>query len=274
MNGLCRNFALPAMLVLVPAAACAAAFQFEAIGASDSWIVIRENIPASPADTAACSYPGLDPSEYVGVMVRFMRLSPEAKRGRLVPLDMQGRSMTLYTPARRREDCTSSAEADRRWREIDLHAKSLGAGLSAAPPTPVVLGEAVPAKACVLIGGAATAKSPCRRVFTHPLKGGPIRIAVSLAAVPEAPDLRSCQFVGHRFGAAIQVAGLNFATMDSGIAPGGFAGHYDCRAQQFNPLRLYLLDQFMVLLGGFRGTNIADRDEHPFLVVFPVRPAL
>lgn len=95
---------------------------------------------------------------------------------------------------------------------------------------------------------------------------------MSLTAVPEAPDETLCQFIGHRFGAVIQVAGLNFGGAESSVAPGGFADHYDCRSQQFDPLRLYHLDRYVVLLVGFRGTNIADRDEYPFLLVFPDRP--
>lgn len=262
---------LSAVWVIAPAIACAAAFQFEILGVSDDWLMVRENIPASPSDTTACSYPGLDPSQYVGARVHFVPLPAEAKRGRLVMLEKPANSMTLYAPERSGAGCTSASDAEKRWSEIAARAKNLGIALWATPPAALVLGAAVPAKACVLLGEAPSDRPPCRREFKHALKEGTIRIGVSLTAVPEAPDPRLCQYVGHRFGVAIQVAGLDFEKMESGVAPGGFANHYACRSQQFNPLRLYPLDRFLVVIGGFAGTSIADRDEYPFVVIVPAR---
>lgn len=267
----CSIALLGISLLACPAAA--AAFQFEVLGASDDWIAIRENIPAAASDTAACSYPRLDPSEQVGVTVHFVRISPEAKRGRLTSFDTSSASMPLYSRGRAGESCTSAAEAERRLREIVQRAKSLGISVANANPKPsTLLGEAVPAKACVLIGAGGGSGSPCRRVFNQRLKDRTAQIGLSLVAVPEAPDNRSCQFVGYRFEAAIQVSGGDLGTMESGIVPGGLANHYDCRNQQFDPLRLYVFDNYVVLLGSFRGTNIADREEHPFLILFPARP--
>jgi hypothetical protein len=273
MSALRLFAALWAVSGIVQAAVSTAVFQYEVLGVSDDWIVVRENIAASAADTAACRYPNLDPSEHTGARVHFVRLSAEAKRGRLAPLTKPDRSVTIYAPGRSGQACTSAGEAEQRWREITAHAKELGVSLSEKRPVPVVLGTAVPAKSCVLIGSVSGAGPPCRRVFRQIVKGATIRIAVSLTAIPEAPDERSCQFVGHRFGVAIQVAGLDFGAMGA-AAPGGFADHYDCRGQQFNPLRLYSFDRVTVLVGGFRGTNIADREEHPFLVIIAARPAL
>lgn len=265
--------AMVAALLIAPAVECAAVFQFEILGVSDNWIMIRENIPVSEADTAACSYPGLDPSRYVGATVHFFALSAEAKRGVLVPLEKPESSVALYATTRHGEGCTSASDAERRWRELTDHAKTLGIEVPTTSPAAVVLGEPVPAKACVLLGNTPIDKPPCRREFKHLLKKGAIQIVVSLTAVPGAPDERVCQFVGHRFGVAIQVAGLDFGKQGSGVAPGGFANHYDCRSQQFDPLRLYVLDGTAVLLGGFSGTNIADRNEFPFVMIFPTRPA-
>jgi len=259
-------------LLTSPAEAARAVFQFEALGAFDDWVVIRENIPASPSDTNACRYPGLDPSEYVGAVVHFVQLPAEAKRGRLLQLDTFENSITIYARGRDGEGCTSAGDAERHWSEVSTRASSLGITLSASPPPPLVFGAPVPAKSCVLIHDGGMDRHPCESVFKYLLDGKAIQIAVSLTAVPEAPDGRSCQFVGHRFGAVIQVAGLDFGTMGS-VAPGGFTNHYDCRSQQFDPLRLYRLGGSLVLIGGFCGTNIADRGEHPFLVVFPTRPA-
>jgi hypothetical protein len=265
MTGSLRAVTLVLALSAVASAAKGAAvFQFEALGASQDWIVLRENIQAAASDTAACSYPGLDPSQHVGVRVHFVRLTAEAKRGRLMLLETPDSSMMYYTPARP-GGCTSAADAEQRWREIGARAKSFGIVLSQNAPIAIVLGGAVPAETCVLLD-----RAPCRQVYDRRLSAGNIRIAVSLTAVPEAPDERTCQFVGHRFGTAIQVSGLDFGTL-GGVAPGGFANHYDCREQQFDPLRLYQLDGIMLLVGDFRGANIADRAEHPFLIVFPAQ---
>lgn len=261
----------PVGLLVVLTAAWAAAeapakvFPFEALGVSDDWIAIRQNIMATAEDTAACAYPGLDPSEYVGSVVNFVRLPAEAKRGQLTLPGQPDASLPLYSPAREGQACTMAAEAEARWSRIVDRAAGLGITLSKNRLLPVLLGDAVPAKECVLMTGG----TPCRRVFTQTLNGVPIRIAVSLTAVPEAPDYVTCQFMGHRLSAAIQVSGLAFGSAESRVAPGGFANHYDCRSQQFDPLRLYHMDGFAILLGGFRGTNIADRDEYPFFLVFP-----
>lgn len=259
----------------VTPASVGTAFQFEVLGASDDWIVVRENIPASASDTAACSYPALDPSEFVATVVHFFPLSAEAKRGRLVPLEKPESQMTLYARGHLGEGCTSASDADRQWREITDHAKSLGVEIPSKSPAEIVLGEPVPAKVCVLLESNTIDKPPCLREFKHTLKAGAIRIAVSLTAIPEAPEKgkRSCQFVGHRFGVTIQVAGLDFGEMGSGVAPGGFANHYDCRSQQFDPLRLYLVNDLFVLVGGFSGTNIADRNEYPFVLIFHSKPS-
>lgn len=264
--------ALSVALAMCPRSASAEVFQHELLAASNDWVVVRENIPASAADTAACGYPRLDPSEHAGVRVHFIRLPTEAGGGRLVPLAMPGDSTMLYTPAGGGKPCTSRAEAGRRWAGIAARATSLGINLSEKVPDPVVLGAAVPAKVCVLIAGTPTKNTQCRRVFRRRLPSGPVKIAVSLTAVPEAPDKQACQFAGHRFGVAIQIAGRDFGTMESQFAPGGFATRYDCRGQQFNPLRLYVLGRLALLLGGFRGDSIADRDEYPFLILFPAQP--
>jgi hypothetical protein len=264
--------ALRALILVSPAMASTELFQYEILGASANWIVVRENIAASAADTAACAYPGLDPSQFVGATVHFIQLPAEAKRGRLVPLPKPASSMALYTPATP-GGCTTSADAERRRNEIAARAKDLDVTLPANPPVPVVLGAPVPAKACALMEAASPGRTPCNREFKRVVHEKTIRIAVSLTAIPEAPDEKVCQFVGHRFGVAVQMAGLDFGKMGSGVAPGGFAEHYDCRSQQFNSLRLYLLDRFLVLLGGFGGTNIANSQETPFLIIAPNRLA-
>lgn len=266
--------ALFAAFLLAPAVALGAVFQFEALGASGDWVVIRENIPSAEVDAYACSYPGVDPSGHVGVKVHFVQLSAKAKSGRLTPLDSLKDTIMVHTPTRKGDTCTSAVEAQQRWNKIGARAKELGIDLPTSPPKPVMLGTAVPAKACDLAGGA-TLKPPCHRVFQRSINGNAVSIAVLLTAAPEAPDLRVCQFFGHRLSVAIQVSGFDFGIFEkSDHAPGGFMSHYDCRSQQFDALRFYQLKDFVVLLGSFRGTNIADRDEHPFLVIFPSRPAL
>jgi hypothetical protein len=259
-------------LFTAPAVVGAEVFQFEFLAASSDWVVVRENIPASVEDTAACSYPGLDPSRYVGATVHFFPVSADAKRGWLMPLEKPTGSMPLFAHGRLSEGCTSTADAERQWGDIVAHAKKLGIEIPSTLPAAAILGEAVPANACVLLGSAPIDKPPCRREFSRLLKMGAIRIAVSLRSIPEAPNERFCQFVGHRFGAAIQVAGFDFGKTGSGVAPGGFANHYECRSQQFDPLRLYVLDGRVALIASFSGTNIADRTEYPFVMLFPTKP--
>ncbi len=248
-----------------------AAFQFEVLGVSRDWLVVRENIPARASDVAACRYPGLDPSEHVGARVHFLRLSDEAKRGRLVPIDTQPNSMPLYTRAAGTAGCTAPAESARRWREIVAHARRLGIELKTESVGANVLGSPVTAAACVLISRGTPSTSRCNASYAQTIGGHSFRIAVALTAVPESPDARTCQFVGHRLGVAVQVDGLDFGDVGA-VAPGGFASHYDCRGQEFEPLRLYQLGGFGVLLVGFRGTSIADRREYPFVILFPTQP--
>jgi hypothetical protein len=180
----------------------------------------------------------------------------------------------LYDPAKTEAGCTSADEARRRWADILARAKDLEIDLPASPRalSPVVFGAAIPAKECILARGAAPG-TRCRQVYKHRFTAGLIEMTVALIAIPEAPDRSVCQFAGHRFGAAIQVTGFDFGKMEAEAAPGGFANRYDCRSLQFSPLRLSLSGATAVLLGSFRAANIADRDEYPFLVVVPVRPA-
>jgi hypothetical protein len=264
-----------AALVFGASAAWAAPFQFEVIGASSDWVVLRENMRAKDADTAACKYPGLEPSEQVGVRVRFVKLSDAAKHGRLLPLEPASDDSVLpvYDPAPEAAGCTTAAAAAARWKEIHSRAEGLGVTLAEKAPSPAFLGAPVPASSCVLLPGEKHDTKACHASYAQKVAGGPIKIAVALAAVPEAPELKTCQFVGQRLEAAIQVDGLDFGTVGGSAAPGGFADHYDCRAQEFAPLRLYRLEGTAVLLGGFRGTNMADRAEHPFVIVFPTQPA-
>jgi hypothetical protein len=268
-----RLIAVTLAVLFAAAPAVGTVFQFEVLGASHDWLIIRENIPASAEDTAACSYPGLDPSQYVGAIVHFFQLSAEAKRGHVMSLEKPASSMMLYAHGRLDEGCTSAVDAQKQWADIVAHAKSLGIDIPTTPPVAAVLGEAVPASACVLARTASMDKPPCRRDFRCALKKEAIRIVVSLTAIPEAPDERVCQFVGHRFGAAIQMVGLDFGKMGSSVAPGGFVDHYDCRSQQFDPLRLFVVDDFAAVVASFSGTNIASHHEYPFVIVFPTRPA-
>lgn len=263
---------VPALLHLAATSGNAAVFPFEVLGVSENWLVVRENIPARADDTSACTYPGLDPSQYVGATVHFFRRSDEDRRGRLLPLEKPAESMTLYAHGHQSQGCTSAANAKQLWGQIASRAASLGVALAATPPAAVVLGAPVPVNACNLLGGPGVDKPPCRQEFQHTLKEGAIRIAVSLTAVPEAPDLKTCQFVGYRLAIAIAVSGLGFGQPDSTLAPGGFANHFDCRSQQSDALRLYHVGSLVVLMGGFSGRNIAGRTEYPFAMVFPARP--
>lgn len=178
--------------------------------------------------------------------------------------------MPLFAPTRGPSPCTSREEGRERWARIVARAGELGIDLASGKALkPLTLGAAVPDRACVLLGGGAAARD-CRREFEHALAGKPLRIGVLLIAVPEAPDLATCQLSGLRLGAAVQVQGLDFGQIGAS-APGGFATHYDCRSQQLDPLRLYAVDGALLILGSFRGTSIADHGEHPFFVIARTR---
>jgi hypothetical protein len=269
-----RLFFLLVAWLASASAASAATSQFELIGASREWLVVRENVPAKPSDLAACRYPGLDPSQYVGARVLFVRLSDGAKRGKVFEIVPRDAVTTLpwYAADGSGKNCSSPAEAGENRKAIVARAQALGVTVGDTPLTPAVLGAAVAARAC-LLSAAAYSGPPCRSTYTPSLGTSKIRITIALTAVPEAPDPGICQFNGHRLGAAIQIAGLDFATEGSESAPGGFVDHYDCRGQQLLPWRLYRLNDVAVLLGAFQGTNIADRGEYPFAIVFPTRVA-
>jgi hypothetical protein len=260
--------------LLAASSASAATTQFELLGASAEWLVVRENVPAKPSDLSACRYPGLDPSQYVGARVFFVRLPEAAKRGKL--LDLTGRDPKLalpwYSPDGSGKRCSSATEVGANWKAIAARAGELGVKVTETASMPVLLGPPVAASAC-LLGAAASASSPCRRTHAQSLGSSRVRIVIALTAIPEAPDAQTCQSIGHRFSAAIQVSGLDFGTPGSDSSPGGFVDHYDCRGQQLLPLRLYRANDVAVLLGAFQGTSIADREEYPFAVVFPVRAA-
>lgn len=256
-----------ALAVLAPAVPRAATpFQFEVLGASTDWLVLRENVPVQGDVAEACRYPGIDPSEFLGARVHFVRLSEEAKRGRLTPFAPAEEPMPLFTPTRGPSPCTSRDEGRERWARIVARAGELGIDLASGKALkPVTVGAAVPDRACVLLGGGEAARA-CRREFDHAVRGQPLRIGVLLTAVPEAPDLATCQLSGLRLGAAVQVTGLDFGQIGAS-APGGFATHHDCRSQQLDPLRLYAIDGGLLVVGSFRGTSLADRGEYPFFVI-------
>jgi hypothetical protein len=255
-------------LALGPGLAAAAAFQFQVLAASPEWLVLRENLPATSADTAACPYEGLDPSDHVGVRVHFIRLPAAAAQGGAVPAGPPEHSVDVLQPRRSDTPCTPADEARARWAQVADRARALGLDWPATPVAPQVLGRAVPAARCDVLAGAAGA--PCRTVLDARVRGGTLRIGVALAAVPVAPDGKTCQFVGHRLAAVLQVGGLDFGRPGR-PAPGGVVEHADCRAQQFMPLRLYALGDHAALLATFRGASIADRTEHAFVMVFPTR---
>lgn len=255
-------------LALGATLAGAATFQFQVLAASTDWLVLRENLPSTAADTAACRYDGLDPSDHVGVRVHFVRLPAEAQRGAAVRVGPAQTSVEVLSPRRDGSACTGADEARTRWARVAERAGALGLALPQPAAVPQLLGRAVPAARCEVLAG--NAGAPCRAVLAARVRGGALRIGVALASVPVAPDEKTCQFVGHRMAAVVQVAGLDFGRMGR-PAPGGVIDHVDCRAQQFQPLRLVDLGELAVLLATFRGASIADRGETAFVMVFPTR---
>jgi hypothetical protein len=259
---------LGAVLALCSTLAGAATFQYQVLAASSDWLVLRENLPATSADTAACRYEDLDPSDFVGVRVHFLRLSAEAQRGGAMLVASPEATVDVLSARRDGQSCTDTEEARVRWDRVAERARSFGLSLPRPAVVPQVLGRPVPAARCEVLAGGAGA--PCRVVHGVRVRGGPLRIAVSLMSVPIAADEKTCQFVGHRLAAVVQVAGLDFGRIGR-PAPGGVMAHSDCRAQQFQPLRLFDFGDLAVLLATVRGANIADRSERAFVMVFPTR---
>jgi hypothetical protein len=253
-------------LMVVPAQGTT--FQFEVLGASEEWVVLRENIPPSPGSLDACRYPGLDPALAIGVKVHFLRLSQEMKRGILSPAGPFESTFILYDPVKIQSNCTSPEASERNWKEIEMFAENQGLRLKRQTTWQAIWGTQVPDQDCVVIEKSPKARQSCDQIYETIMDGHRLKLAVSLLSVPEAPDEKKCQSVGYRFGAALQVKWLDIGRPGTGSAPGGFATHFDCRPQLFMPLRLYLFEDRFVLLSSFKGNNIADRDEYPFLLVF------
>jgi hypothetical protein len=273
-EGILRRSCSVALLVAAAALAfappAAATYQFEVLGASADWVLIRENVRARTSDTNACTYPGLDPSEYVGAFVQLFRLSEPQSRGQLTILEQGDEMMVLYSTARNGLGCSSPAEIEANWQRISARAAKLGINPQ-RQPVPVLLGTAVPARSCAVIAIGRTASQSCRRVHTQRIGKEQVRIGVSLSSVPQPPDRSTCQYIGYRLIAAVQIEAASYTPLL--ISPGGVTSHYDCRDQQFSPMRLYRLGDLAVLLGAFQATNIADRSEYPFFIVVPASAA-
>jgi hypothetical protein len=244
--------------------------QLELIGASDEWLAFRENIHDAREPLADCGYAGLSGGARA-MKLHFVKLPEAHKRGDLLAVARFDSSFAIYEPARDAAACTPRDVAAKRRRDAEAFASSIGIAL-ARPVRPLAtFGSAVPAKACEAMRKRSGAAG-CDASYAARIDGKPIRIARVLTAVPRAPDYNTCQFLGHRFMLAVQVAWLDLGQPESESVPGGFAEHYDCRAQLFMPLRLYALPDHVILLASFRGDNIADWSEYPHVIVMPRNP--
>jgi hypothetical protein len=246
--------------------------QLELIGASRDWLAFRENIRDAHEPLADCGYAGLS-SNTRAMKLHFIKLPEAHRRGDLVALARFDSSVTVYAPASDASACTPREVTARRRRDAEAFASAHGITLaSAGAIRPLAtFGSAVPAKACEPMKKSAAA-GVCDASYRARIDGKPIRIVRALTAVPRAPNYTSCQFLGHRFMVAVQVAWLDLGGPESEHVPGGFAEHYDCRAQLFMPIRLYALPDQVILLASFRGDNIADWSEYPHVIVMPRNP--
>jgi hypothetical protein len=244
--------------------------QLELIGASDEWLAFRENIRDAHEPLVDCGYAGLSGGTRA-MKLHFVKLPEAHRRGDLVALARFDSSFAVYEPASDSARCTARDVSARRRRDADAFASGRGITLARAVKPLATFGTAVPAKACEPMRKS-TAVGVCDASYRARIDGKPIRIARVLTAVPRTPDYTTCQFLGHRFMVAVQVAWLDLGEPESESVPGGYAEHYDCRAQLFMPMRLYALPDRVILLATFRGDNIADRSEYPHVIVMPRNP--
>ena len=244
--------------------------QFELAGASDEWLACRETIRDAREPLADCGYAGLS-GRARGMKLHFLRLSEAYKSGDLVAVARFDSSFAIYEPASDAPACTSRDISARRRRAAEAFASNVGITISQPVKPLAVFGSAVSAKACEPMKKRSAA-GVCDASYMARIDGKPIRIARLLTAVPRAPDYNTCQFLGHRFMLAVQVSWLDLGEPESRSVPGGFAEHYDCRAQLFMPIRLYALPDQVILLASFRGDNIADWSEYPHVIVMPRNP--
>jgi len=244
--------------------------QFELIGASEEWLAFRENIQEAHEPLADCRYPGLSAATRA-MRVHFVRLSEPDKRGELVQIDRFDQSFTIYEPTSDATGCTSQELSEQRRKQADAFALKHGFAISNPIHPLVAFGSVVQAEACEA-AKKVVGHTGCDERYEAKIDGQPIRLARILTAVPRAPDYVTCQFVGHRFVLGLQVSWLDLGTAESLYAPGGFAEHYDCRAQSFMPIRLYALPEIIIVLASFRGDNIADFNEHLSVIVMPRKP--
>jgi hypothetical protein len=254
-------------LLAIPANTFAA--QFEIIGASDAWIALWENVPPTPDALDSCAYGALEAGAAIGVKIHFVRVSPEMKRGILSSVGPFDSSFTFYEPAKNRGGCTSAEMATKNWNDIEVFANQQGVRVSKAPKVRSLFGSPIPANACTLfdkLKSTQNASKTCNHVQETTIDGQRLTVAWSLVSIPEAAEESKCQFIGHRFGAALQVKWLNSDAFGSRAVPGGLIAHFDCRPQLFMPIRLYVFEERIVLMASFKGDNIADHNEYPSIL--------
>ena len=249
----------------------ATSHQFDVLDANDEWVAVRENVLAElfHEPREACSYPGLA-DDVVGTRIHFVELSAAARRGQMFPVDEFTRSFVVYEPAANPDSCTVDSVAKAGLRAAKEFAGAKGLTLNPRSAPIAQFGDRLSAQECEAINkpGGKSAVT-CDSVHRLELDGQPLLIGVLRSAVPQAPDLKRCQFFGHRFGLTLQVNWRDLGKMESDAAPGGFAEHYDCRRQRVEPVRLYAFGGNVVIVVSFRGDNIADRNEYLNLVVMP-----
>lgn len=264
------SFLLSLLLVACHATAGSTAEprRFEIMGSSEDWIAVRENVADRGHEPAKrCGYPGLADS-IVGQSIHFLELTEPMKRGRIVELDAFAASYEIFAAPGADGGCTDSATSKSRRTAAHRFAAEHEVELAPKASPLAILGEPIRSDSCEALE---RTQSPgdCGRLFELTVDGKPLRIARSLLAVPEAPDYVTCQFMGHRFLAALQVSWLGLAKYGALSAPGGFVSHYDCRPQLFLPLQVYESDELISILLAFRGENVADWSEHVSILVFP-----
>ena len=202
----------------------------------------------------------------------FYKLGAHQLRGELFNGDKPSKTFTIYEPFTHSKDCVSKEEAKERIKKAKAFAKANGLIFNVNNIALNEFGLVVKAEDCEAKNKIVqTLESSCDFSGSTTIDGQPLQISVVQTSIPQAPNPEHCQFFGHRFVIALQVSWRDFGQFESDSAPGGVAQHYDCREQVTLPLRLYAFDQVVMIIGGFKGANIADRRTYPFVVIMPRR---
>ena len=247
---------------------CAFSFQYEIVSATGNYIVLKEYVKINENDKTPCQYADLDSSLYQGDVIHLINMQKIRHGKVLYPLHYD-ESFALHEPRDTQMGCLNNKEVQLNIDKLQKILSSKGVDINSKPIKQLLIGAGITDRQCSYLSGKVSNLAKCHYKYETLIDKHALKIFVDLYALSEYPDLSVCQFIGYRFGAAIQIKWLDFGATESPAAPAGFVDHYDCRRQKFLPLRLSVFEDDIILLGSFQGDNIADSAEHAFIIAFP-----